>query len=285
MPPRARRSLPSDDLCGSGQSLDSLAKDKAAQPGLLAAAAARKGKGKAPITTPDKPKRTIHKNKGKRVFVFHKAGSASSSGSPASSSGRRRQNKVSVATLTFMRAKYQKGDKSGQLTGTVYFRGKPRFGNNDTFKEKVNAKLLGNSCRWNDELKVYTAPVHTYEEAIMVREAMKMVSEKDEEDLMESAPTDEDIGEIFTFPEVKDTTISIINEFDVDGNTNIAIAGSTYPFKDMIKDNGFTFHRDGQMWIAPLGTDISSLEEKFDEYGFDVEKYDEAASASDAEDA
>ena len=119
----------------------------------------------------------------------------------------------------------------------------------------------------------------------MVREAMKMVSEKDEQDLMESAPTDEDIGEIFTFPEVKDTTISIINEFDVDGNANIAIAGSTYPFKDIIKDNGFTFHRDGQMWIAPLGTDISSLEEKFDEYGFDVEKYDEAASASDAEDA
>ena len=42
MPPRARRSLPSDDLCGSGQSLESIAKDQAAQPKLLAAAAARK---------------------------------------------------------------------------------------------------------------------------------------------------------------------------------------------------------------------------------------------------
>ena len=149
----------------------------------------------------------------------------------------------------------------------------------------MNAKLLANSCRWNDELKVYTAPVHTYEEAIMVREAMKMVSEKDEEDLMEAAPTDEDIGEIFNFPEAKDTTISIINEFDVDGDAKVAIAGTTFPFKEMIKEYGFTFHRDTNMWIAPIGTDISSLEEKFDEYGFDVENFDEAASASDAEDA
>ena len=39
------------------------------------------------------------------------------------------------------------------------------------------------------------------------------------------------------------------------------------------------------MWVAPMGTDISSLEEMFDQYGFDVEKYDEAASTSDAEDA
>ena len=134
MPPRARRSLPSDDLCGSGQSLDSLAKDKAAQPALLAAAAAGKGKGKAPMTTPDKPKRTIHKDKGKRVFVFNKGGGGSSSGSPGSFSGGRRKNKSSPATLIFVRAKFQKGDKSGQLTGTVYFRGKPRFGNNDIFK-------------------------------------------------------------------------------------------------------------------------------------------------------
>ena len=65
----------------------------------------------------------------------------------------------------------------------------------------------------------------------------------------------------------------------------MGIAGDTFPFKEYIKDAGFTFNRDKTMWVAPMGTDISSLEEMFDQYGFDVEKYDEAASTSDTEDA
>ena len=59
--------------------------------------------------------------------------------------------------FSIVRAKYQKGDLKDTLTGAVYFRGKPRYGGNDTFKEKVNAKLLVENLRWNDELKLYTA--------------------------------------------------------------------------------------------------------------------------------
>ena len=75
----------------------------------------------------------------------------------------------------------------------------------------------------------------------MVREAMKMVSEQDEKDLNETAPSDEDIAEIFNFPEAKSTAIAIINEVD---NDNMGIAGDTFPFKEYIKDAGFIFNRD-----------------------------------------
>ena len=119
----------------------------------------------------------------------------------------------------------------------------------------------------------------------MVREAMKMVSEEDEKDLLETAPTDEDIEEIFNFPEAKDTTISIISEVDIDGEPMMGLAGFTYPFKDDIKKVGFNFYGPTSMWIAPVGTDISELEEKFHLYGFNVENFDEAASTSDMEDA
>ena len=277
----------SDDLCGSGQSLESIAKDKAAQPALFAAAAKRVGKAR--VATPDKPKSTISKGTlgltkaGKRVFVIHKPDGAPDSGS--SSTSRRGKYKHLPAKLEFHRAKYQKGDKSGKYSGTVYAWKRPRRGNNDTFKTKVNPKLLKGPTRWNDAVKFFTATVHTVEEAIMVREAMKMVSEEDEKDLLETAPTDEDIEEIFNFPEAKDTTISIISEVDIDGEPMMALAGFTYPFKDDIKEVGFNFYGANNMWIAPVGTDISELEEKFHLYGFNVENFDEAASTSDMEDA
>ena len=87
-----------------------------------------------------------------------------SSASPIA--GRRRQFTRSPATLTFNRAKYQKGDKADTFSGWIYFRGKPGWGNNETFKQKVGDKLLVGPARWNDDLKVYTARVHTVEEAI-----------------------------------------------------------------------------------------------------------------------
>ena len=69
MPPRARRSLPSDDECGSGQSLESIAKDQAAQAKLLARAAARK-------SSPTKSTGAIGKRKTvgmpKRFFTYKK---------------------------------------------------------------------------------------------------------------------------------------------------------------------------------------------------------------------
>lgn len=36
--------------------------------------------------------------------------------------------------------------------------------------------LLEERARWNDEIKVYTARVSTYEQAVMILEAMRLVS-------------------------------------------------------------------------------------------------------------
>ena len=160
--------------------------------------------------------------------------------------------------------------------GAVYLHGKPRIGNNEVFKEKVNTLLLEERVRWNDELKKFTAKVCTPEQVIMIREAMKMVSEKDEEDLNESAPTDEDIADVFDFAEVKSTTINIIECIDVNGEEKKAIAGATYQFKTKITNAGFNFDRTINMWLAPVGTDTAELEEMMDKYGFTVDTYDEA---------
>ena len=56
--------------------------------------------------------------------------------------------------FSVVRAKYQKGDLKDSFTGAVYFRGKPRYRNNDTFKEKVNAKLLTENVRWNRRVQM-----------------------------------------------------------------------------------------------------------------------------------
>ena len=44
----------------------------------------------------------------------------------------------------------------------------------------MNDKLLSESLRFNTEMKVYTAKVNSPEQAIMVRDAAKMVCEADE---------------------------------------------------------------------------------------------------------
>ena len=168
MPPRVRRTSqpiePVDERPGSGQSPASQAKDRAAQASLLAAAAS--GKARA---TPS-PRAGIKKNApnqtGKKVFVFNKlAAEASSSGG-----SRRGQMKLKPAVLSFMRAKYQKGDFKDALTGAVYMKGKPRYakGNNEIFKDKVGKVLLSESLRWNTEEMVYKAKVWTPEQAIKV---------------------------------------------------------------------------------------------------------------------
>ena len=74
---------------------------------------------------------------------------------------------------------YSGAIENGQMHGP----GRLQYANNDVFKTKVGAKLLAEPVRWNDSLKCYTAKVWTPEQAIMLREAMKMVSEQDEADL------------------------------------------------------------------------------------------------------
>ena len=70
--------------------------------------------------------------------------------------------------FTLVKAKFQKGEKKDEYTGAIYFRGKPRYGNNEIFKAKVNDKLLAETLRWNDEFKLYSAKVYTAEQAQMV---------------------------------------------------------------------------------------------------------------------
>ena len=56
----------------------------------------------------------------------------------------------------------------------------PSYGFNALYKDKVNAKLLSEEVRFNSELKMYTAKVYSPEQAIMVRDAAKLVCEADE---------------------------------------------------------------------------------------------------------
>ena len=156
-----------EDRPGSGQSPASLAKDLAAQPALLAGIAK-----KAPIRG--------GKRVAKKTYSFaQKAAQGSSSSWGA---GRRSAAKKSGARLEFVRAQYQKGENEGNYSGAVYGRGVPSYasGRNEMYKEKLGAKLLAEVPRFNTELKTYTFKVYAPEQAIMVREAAKMVCAEDE---------------------------------------------------------------------------------------------------------
>lgn len=262
----------SDDLCGSGQSLESIAKDQAAQPKLLAAAAARKSSFAKPTGAIGKRKIT---GMPKRFFTYKKP--EMKTGDDAK---RRKGHKDKPAFLKFSRCTYQKGEKATQLSGHVRMSARSRWtgkGCNETFKTKVNDKLLLGPVRWNtaSEGGSYTARVNTVEEAILVREAMKMVSEQDENDLNESGPTDEDIAAVFDFEEAKSTTITIVKQFTVNDEIKKAIAGDSYPFKDHIKDAGFSWNPELSMWLAPPDTETEDLEAMMTEYGFEIDSFDD----------
>ena len=272
----ARRKQPvapaPEEPCGSGQSASSLARDKAAQPRLLAAAAARK----AGVGSPAKiiGTKAIDKH-GKKLIDL------SSLRSPSSSASSSKAHKVAKAVFSLVKATYQKGEKKGELSGAIYFRGKPRYANNQKFKDKVVAKLLAESLRWNDEFKLYSAKVYTAVQAGKILEAMRMVSAEDEKDLEDV--TIDDI--IFANANPAQVTIFPI---EVDGKLNTAIAGSTYPFKKILTDAGFTFHNtvNGehgvQLWLredpeAQPEVDVADLTAMFEEYGFVVDTYDGVA--------
>ena len=263
MPPRrSRTATATEEPCGSGQSRESIEKDKAAQPALLAAAA----------------RKTIQKKSGKRahkVFVFKKPDATTTTNSP-----RRSLTKDKPAMISFYRAKYQKGDKKDALSGNVYVKARPRYakGANDKWKEKGNAKMLYYNLRWNDEpsIKAYTGPISTVEQAIMLREALKMVSPEDEKDIIANGPTDEEIAAVFDFPEVKTAHIEIVKSFDLDGEDTVAIGKDTYVWKNILDKKGFKFEFVTKMWHAPAGTDTDELEAMMEEYGFAVDTYDTA---------
>ena len=258
-------------------SSEALTKDKADQPRLLAAAAARKAGSSVP--------KTIEKAKtGKKLIDLSSLRSPSSSASSSSKSG----YKDSKAVFTLVKAKYQKGEKKDEYSGSIYMRGKPRYGKNEMFKDKVGEKLLAETLRWNDEFKLYSAKVYTAEQAQLVLDAMRTVSEKDEQDLA-GVTVDETIFEDANPAEVKIFPLEV--EGDGEINLNLAIAGTTYPFNKILKQKGFAFHNivNGQslkLWLREIPEDQpeadNDLEEMFHEYGFIVDKYDGVAEDDEA---
>ena len=246
MPSRSSKK-PAEEPCASGQSRASLNKDKAAQPRLFAAAAARKA--------------------GKTKTFNISAALSPSTTSPASSNTPKRDNK---ASWEIIRATYQKGEKQGKETGNVYMRAKPRFGQNAEFKERIK-KHSNQQAKWNDDLKMYIAKMMSAVVAANCLEALRDLPGCAED-------VDEDIDwEIFVG--MKEPAVSI---FPFEDGT--AIHGAiTYDFKDDLKDKGFNFVKNAQdkegfnLWVsAEPFVDTDDLTTMFEKFGIEVNFFDSA---------
>jgi hypothetical protein len=247
---------------GSGQSAASRARGQATQPRL-------------PATPAGKEKKAIDKKK-KSGKAPKKLLDLKTLRSPSSSASKK-SYKASTAVYTLIKAKYQKGDKQHEFTGAIYFRGKPCYGNNEKFKQKVGAVLLKEYLRFNDELKLYTAKVYTIEQAEMVLDAAKQVSPEDEKCLA-GVTVDPTIFDGATEASVK------MFPLEVDGELNYAIGGSTYPWGKVLEKAGFGFKHivNGEplnLWlrVEPEGQpDVTAddLQAEFERYGFNVERFD-----------
>ena len=223
------------------------------------------------------------KSTGKKLIDLSKLVSPSTS----ASSSKDKTYKVQKAIYSLVRATYQKGEKKDQYSGAIYYRGKPRWGMNDKYKAKLIPNMLAESLRWNDELKLYSGKVWTAKQAQLILDSMRQVSAEDENDL-----TDVTVDETI-FDDAKEAAIKIF-PITVAGELNLAIGGTTYPFKDILKKHGFGFHnivndQPLNLWLrvepeAQPDMDADDLEALFDKYGFEVERY-EGVEGSDDEDA
>jgi hypothetical protein len=245
-----------EEPCGSGQSRESLAHDTAMQPRLLAAAASRtSSSSSARTSTP------------KKLFKFKAIEKTKKSGKDADMV----RHKVSPAVFSVIKAMYQKGPNKNEPTGNVYLRAKPRYYNNEKFKQAVGKLCLAEPLRWNTELKLYTAKVYTIEQCNKILNEMR--SYDGGIDLPEAV--DETV-----FEGARPVDIQIIETVIQDGEEYVGVGGSTYPFKDELKDRGFKFQAtiNGklvQLWLKPKDdVDLDDLAVLFTEYGFDVEQYE-----------
>jgi len=214
----------------------------------------------------------------KQKFSFKKIKKVVSSAEWKAGHRRASSKKVSSATFALVAAKFQKGDKQGELTGAIYFRGVPLYGQNDKFKTEVHKSTLAESLRWNDELKVYTCKVYTAKQARKILSAMKSL-----DGCAKSLP--EDVEES-VFDDAKPAEIQLVLNLDVEGDSEegemmVGVTGTTYPFKEELKAKGFRFHdtvngeENVQMWLAPQDdVDTDELTALFEEYGFAVEQFD-----------
>jgi hypothetical protein len=210
--------------------------------------------------------------KPKKTFSFAKAPRTSSDGSSSKKAGRRRTTKKSIATFELFAAEYQKGEKAGQKSGAVYQRGRPRYGANEPYKKGFAKYLLGEFLRWNDDSKMYQVRVWTPKQARKLLKAAREL-EGGEEDLPE------DIDEAI-FDGATEAAIDVV-PIKVEGEDMVAVMGTTYPWKDELKERGFTFttevEEDVPMWVAPKASvDMDDLTAAFDDYGFTFEVYDDA---------
>jgi hypothetical protein len=231
-----------------------------------------------PPTTPRKPSAKAKAGGSKpKLFQFKTSKDPSFKAKVGSFNGK---SKMSKAVFSLVKAVIQKGDKAGQESGAIYARMKPKYGQNDTFKESILHDVLAEPIRWNDELKVYTVRVYTIKQATMILEKMRKLPGCDKD-----LPTEADES---VFENAKPTEINIVPMLVHDGPTSqnqdmIALQGATYPFKDYIKGKGFTFHNtvnnmEGiNVWLAPTAeVDTAELTAHFEKYGFTVDEHDGA---------
>ena len=219
-------------------------------------------------------------------------------GSQASPISKRRNHTNGGATFDLYPAMYQKGDKAKQLTGRIYFRGKPRYGNNERFKELVNAVMLAESLRWNEELKLYTGVVWSDKIAAKILNAMRnvralptklpnasltltrflwQVSDADAADLPTEVPQDK----LELFDAAKSNALTLV-PVTVNDEIRTAIGGPTYAWKQILPTKGFQFTTEFQgkavqLWLSKDtldNDDIDELVTEFEDFGFPVTKYD-----------
>ena len=121
----------------------------------------------------------------------------------------------------------------------------------------------------------------------MMRDAAKMVSKEDEDDLTKNGPTDDDIAGILDFDEykAKDFDIKIIKEVELDGKMTQGVGGYTFLWKDDLEALQFQFSYKTRLWHGPTvtDTDLADLEAKMVKYGFNVDHFDGVDAGSDDE--
>jgi len=186
--------------------------------------------------------------------------------------------KASSAVFSLIKAKYQKGDRTGENSGAIYHRGRPRFGQNDKYKALLEKLLLTERLRWNDELKLYTARVYTATQARRLLAAAKTLDGGDKdlpEDIDESVFEEATAAHVTLFP------ITVHEGPTSQSQEMLAASGMTYPFKDGLKSRGFAFNNTVNdvagvnLWLAPVeDIDKEELVSLFEEYGFEVEEFD-----------
>lgn len=228
--------------------------------------------------------------KKRRLVDLSKLRKPGSSGGEGGSSrgGKSSSFKKSTATWSLVRAKYQKGDKTGEYSGAIYYRGKPRYGQNEAYKQLAAKHLLTERLRWNDELKLYTARVYAAGQARSLLTAFKELEggEADlPEDIEESVFDEATPAEVLIFP------ITVHEGPTSKDQDMLAVSGTTFPFKDELKTRGFSFHttvndEDGvNLWLAPHEeVDEDAIAELFKEYGFEVDVLDGVGDEDDVED-